>query len=197
MVKTQGKRQLQKEATREHIIRTAMAVYTAEGFSAPTITIARKAGVAHGTIFVHFPTREDLLLHALERFIDDMGKKLHCLSAANGTIEALLRAHIGIIGENEKLYRNLIMDASSLPLDIKNELVALNSVTARHFEVAVQRDIQDGKVKEQPIHILYNAWIGLVHYYLQNSELFAPGGKSVIKQYKGELVSGFMKLISK
>ena len=81
MEKVQGKRQLQKIATREHIIETAMSVYIAQGFSVPTHTIAQKAGVAHGTIFVHFPTREALLFQALARFADDIGNKLHGLSA--------------------------------------------------------------------------------------------------------------------
>ena len=194
---TQGKRQLQKEATREHIINTAMSVYTEQGFAAPTNIIAQKAGVAHGTIFVHFPTREDLLLHALERFADDMGKKLHALSAANGNIEGLLRAHIEIIEDNEPFYKKLIMEASNLPCDARNTLIALNSSTARHFEIAARRGIEDGKIKMLPIHMLYNTWIGLVHYYLHNSELFAPGDESVITQYKIELVNAYMKLIEK
>jgi hypothetical protein len=32
---------------------------------------------------------------------------------------------------------------------------------------------------------MFNAWIGLAYYYLQNGEWFAPG-QSVIKRYKNE-----------
>ena len=197
MAKAQGRRQLQKEATREHIIKTAMLVYREQGFSATTNMVAQKAGVAHGTIFVHFPKREDLLLHALERFADDMGKNLHELSSVSSGIEALLRGHIDIIQDNEPFYKNLIMEISSLPFDTKNMLIVLNATAAHHFGTAARRGMEDGKVKMLPIHMLYNTWIGLIHYYLQNSELFAPDGESVIKRYKSELVSGYMKLIEK
>jgi hypothetical protein len=38
--------------------------------------------------------------------------------------------------------------------------------------------------------------MGLVYYYLQNSEWFAPG-QSVIKRRKDELVNFYMKIIGK
>jgi AcrR family transcriptional regulator len=197
MANAQGKRQLQKVATREHIIETAMSVYLAQGFSVPTNIIAQDAGVAHGTIFVHFPTRENLLFHALERFADNIGEKLHGLSASNSDMEVLLRAHIEIIGENETFYKNLIREISGLPLDTRSLLVSLNSIASHHFGVALQRGIEDGKLKNLSVHMAYNTWLGLIHYYLQNSEFFSPNGESVIERYKDELVNTYIALLKK
>ena len=36
-------------------------VFTEQGASAPTEEVARRAGVAIGTVFRHFPTKNDLL----------------------------------------------------------------------------------------------------------------------------------------
>jgi len=44
------------------------------------------------------------------------------------------------------------------------------------------------------MYIIFNTWLGLIHYYLQNSELFAPGA-SVLKQQGNELVKHFLELI--
>jgi len=44
--------------------------------------------------------------------------------------------------------------------------------------------------------MMFNTWLGLLHYYLQNSELFTSG-ESVLKQRKKELVDNFVLLISR
>lgn len=197
MEKVQGKRQLQKIATREHIIETAMSVYIAQGFSVPTHTIAQKAGVAHGTIFVHFPTREALLFQALARFADDIGNKLHGLSASNHDIETLLKAHLEIIGENEAFYKHLIHELPSLSLEARHLFVSLNSIASHHFSIALQSGIENGILKQLSTHMTYNTWLGLIHYYLQNSEFFSPNGESVIARYKDDLLNSYIDLIKK
>ena len=50
-------------------------------------------------------------------------------------------------------------------------------------------------MRKLPIHLLFNTWLGLVHYYLMNADLFAPG-ESVLSRYQDELVSHFLALIS-
>ncbi len=191
-----GKRTLQKENTKKNIIKTAMCLYASNGFSTPTNMIAKEAGVSHGAIFVHFPTRDDLQLSVLEQFAHEIGDELHNLATTDGSIFDLLYAHIHVLEGYEPFYKGLIKEMPFLPDDAKNMVIALQSILSRHFNVAIERGKQEGIIKEIPLHIIFNTWIGLVHYYLQNSDLFAPG-ESVLKRCKNELVSSFMVLISK
>lgn len=191
-----GKRQLQKEATRDNILETAMRLYAQSGFSTPTNVIAREAGVSHGAIFAHFPSRDNLRRSVLERFTKELGEKMHNLAVEGGSVCCLLNAHIEVLEEYESFYRGLIKEMPFLPEDMKNMVIALQSVLSRHFSVAIEREKQEGTVKDLPLHMLFNIWLGLVHYYLQNSDLFAPKG-SVLKRYKNELVNSFTALISK
>jgi AcrR family transcriptional regulator len=46
---------------RDLLLQTAMALFIAEGLSVPTAAIAKKAGVANGTLFNYFPTKQDLI----------------------------------------------------------------------------------------------------------------------------------------
>lgn len=47
---------------REKILSTALGLFTERGFSGtPTSLISKEAGVATGTLFFHFPTKEDLV----------------------------------------------------------------------------------------------------------------------------------------
>jgi AcrR family transcriptional regulator len=191
-----GKRLLQKENTKKNIIKTAMGLYASKGFSTPTNMIAKEAGVSHGAIFVHFPTRDDLLLSVLEQFTHEVGDELHNLSITDGSIYDLLCAHIQVLEGYESFYQGLIKEMPFLPDEVKNMVIALQSILSQHFNVAIERGKREGSMKDIPIHLMFNTWIGLVHYYLQNSDLFAPG-ESVLKRYKNELVNSFMVLISK
>jgi len=189
-----GKRKLQKEQTREKIIAAAIKVYTEHGFSAPTTAIADEAQVSHGSIFVHFPTVESLLICLLESFSQSISSELHLLSIYGGDIEKLLDMHIGVLIQYEDFYKRLIKEAVYLPKEAKNTFIAIQSTLSIHFSQALQHEMSAGKIKNIPLHMLFNTWLGLVHYYLINGELFAPRD-SVLKCYKKTLIDCFIALI--
>lgn len=62
----EGKLQGQLTEKQWLILEAALQIFTEKGFSAATTSeIARKAGIAEGTIFRHFKTKKDILLAAL------------------------------------------------------------------------------------------------------------------------------------
>ena len=190
-----GKRQLQKARTREKIITVAMKVYSEHGFSVSTSVIADKAGLAHGSIFVHFPTVESLLICLLEVFAQEIKTELHLLSKS-GDIAKLLNMHISVLIKYEAFYKRLITEAVYLPEEAKNTFIALQSTISIHFLRVLEPEINAGRIKNVPFHMLFNTWLGLVHYYLLNGVLFAPD-KSVLKRHKNTLINCFTALIKK
>jgi AcrR family transcriptional regulator len=173
-----------------------MRVYGEQGFSVPVGVIAQEAGLAHGSVFLHFGAKEELLHSTLERFFGEIGEQMHELTTAHDDFEMMLRAFLSIVEEHEPLYKHLIIEINTLSRETRNMLVALRTANASHFEIAIERGVAQGEIKQLPLHLLFNTWMGLVYYYLQNSELFAPG-ESVIKTHKEELVSFYMSLIRK
>ncbi len=66
-----GKRSKNKEKTRQAILRAALELFARQGFYRTTTkAISRKAGIAEGTLFNYFRTKEDLALYFLERELD-------------------------------------------------------------------------------------------------------------------------------
>src|SRR5882757_100828 len=63
MVAAGNSREPRSDAARNHevIVRAATAAVHREGPRVPMATIAAEAGVGIGTLYRHFPTREDLL----------------------------------------------------------------------------------------------------------------------------------------
>ena len=60
-------RKEQKEKTRLGLVRSAEVLFAKHGISRTTTAdVAKTLRVSHGTVFVHFPTRDDLILAVVE-----------------------------------------------------------------------------------------------------------------------------------
>ena len=188
-------RQMQKSNTRKKIIETAYKVFSEKGFSVPSSIIAKEAGVSHGSIFAHFPTMNDLLISLLSDFGDKMGSSLHILAKKCDSVENLLKEHLKVLKEYETFYSRLISEKNRLPNEAKNTFAIIQSTVAFHFSSVIEREIEKGMVKKLPVHMLFNIWLGLVHYYLLNKDFFSDSNESVIKRYGSELLSTYLNLI--
>jgi AcrR family transcriptional regulator len=171
-------------------------MYSENGFSTPTATIASAAGVSHGSIFAHFPTVDDLMICSLESFSREIETELRSLSESVNDITKLLEMHIDVLIKHEDFYKRLIKEAVYLPEEAKNTFIAILSMVSIHFMQALESGVNKMAVKDLPFHMIFNTWLGLIYYYLLNSELFAPGG-SVLEKYKDDLIKCFLTLIKK
>ena len=71
--KGRGKRVENKEKTKQAILRAALDLFAEKGFGRTTTkAISRKAGIAEGTLFNYFETKEDLALYFLEQELDEV-----------------------------------------------------------------------------------------------------------------------------
>jgi len=68
---TEGKRARNKDVIRRKIVAAALTLFQTKGFETTTTrAIARKAGIAEGTVFNYFRTKEDIALHFFELEVD-------------------------------------------------------------------------------------------------------------------------------
>jgi len=69
--KPAGRRAQSKQAIRKRIVTSALSLFQTKGFDATTTkAIARKAGIAEGTVFNYFKTKEEIALHFFEQEVD-------------------------------------------------------------------------------------------------------------------------------
>ncbi|MCC8022694.1 MAG: hypothetical protein LIO46_02770 [Clostridiales bacterium] len=55
-------------------------------------------------------------------------------------------------------------------------LFAHQATLSLHFEQDLAKAAEQGRLVSLPCCALFNPWMALLHYHLQNGELFAPGG---------------------
>ena len=189
-------RQLQKERTREFLISTASELFAAKGILATRMSdIAQAAGVSHGTVFLHFETQEALVKEVIQVYCGKMVLLTHELARNCGSLHQLLQAHLQGIMEFEALYSRLVIENRLLPPEARDEWINLQSVLALHFSQAAERELEE-KTRGIPLSMLFNMWIGLVHHYLANDDLFAPG-QSVLSRWGNTLTETFTQLLNK
>ena len=192
---SENKRQIQKNLTRKHLIEAATEQFGKNGIlTTKTLDIAKAANVSHGTLFSHFPTQEDLITAVIEDFGDKLASRLHELIDADSSLYEILKAHISGLTEFEPFYTRLIIERRLLPEAARNTYIMLQSTISFHIGLAAEKEIKQGTIKTEPVHLIFNTWIGLIHYYITNSDLFSPDG-SVLQQYGEELLQHFINLI--
>lgn len=193
---SRSQRQNQKLQTRKHIIDVALNEFAQYGLTLmPTSDIAKAAKVSHGTIFAHFPTREILLDAVIEEFGMRITDRLHQLVSEDCGMEEVLQAQLKGIHEYEGFYTRLVLEARLLNESSRNTLIAIQSAVSFHIIQVAEREMKDGRIYCQPVDLLFNTWIGLVHYYLINGDLFAPEG-SVLESYGERLIKHYLNLIT-
>ncbi len=192
----ENQRQKQKKQTKRHIIEAALNRYAAEGLiKTPTGAIAKAAKVSHGTIFAHFSTQDELLIAVIDEFGSRINMRLHELAAGKIGVRGVLEAHLKSLTEFEGFYTRLVIENPLLPKDVRNTFIMIQSAVSFHLSQEVDREIKEGSLLPLPPHMVFNGWIGLLHYYLANNDLFAPG-ESVLKRYGQDLLMYYMGLIT-
>ena len=188
-------RKEQKEETRLRLLESGIQLFGEKGFLGTTMgDIGRLSAVSHGTVFLHFPSRDDLIIAVLDEFGRRLSSAFDVLAGSQLTIYGVLKAHLQALESFESLYRNLIQEETHLPKNVRSMLYSLHAAVSYRLFLAVEADMQRGLFKTMERHLLFNTWISLVHYYLAHQELFSPEG-SVIRAKGDELLQHFINLI--
>jgi AcrR family transcriptional regulator len=189
-------RTAQRDATRRRLVAAGLKVVAREGFAgATTAAIARASGTAHGTVFVHFRTRDALVVELVSEVGRTITSHLATLAGEAPTLSAVLDAHLAALGQHEVLYARLLADAPALPLAARAHTFALQSGVAFRLRSAYAMALQQGQVRDLDATTVTNIWISLTNHYLLNRDLFAPG-KRVIAERAAELKAQLFAVIA-
>lgn len=188
-------RQIQKQQTKDALLKKAYEVFSEHGIMNTRIAdIAQAAGVSHGTVFVHFRTQETLINEVVATYCQMIAARTHELAASSENMEELLKAHLTGIIEFERFYTRVIIENRMLPTGARDCWLSIQSAVSFHFSQVYARKHGNKTISNVPSYMLFNMWMGLVHYYLENGDLFAPEG-NVIQRYQELLISSYLNLV--
>lgn len=187
-------RQEQKEKTRIGLIQTATRLFSKKGIAnTATADVAKAQKVSHGTVFVHFPTREDLILAVIDEFGTKLSEEFGNCSKESD-LDKLIKFHLEVLAEYEDFYHHLVSELTNLPPKVKSMVFMLNAAISWKLYQSAKPLMEKGKIKQMSRALLFNSWIALVNYYVQNRELLSDE-LPILKVKKKELTEHFLNLI--
>lgn len=165
------------EATRQKILRAAEQEFGREGFFRASISdITRRAGIAQGTFYIYFDTKEDVL----RELVRHMGRELrHTLTRAiePGVSRLVaerqgLAAFMRFVAEHDNLYR-VVQQAQFVDVEAYK---AYYYDFARGYTRALEQSADNGEIRAGKVEVW--AWIlmGLSHFLGLRYELWDSNG---------------------
>jgi AcrR family transcriptional regulator len=169
--------------TRRIILEAAKEIYSAEADAeAPISRVARKAGVAEGTIFVHFPDKPSLLAATLEdeleRVLADAWAGLPADATCREQLLHLARELYAFYSRRPPLFRVLIKEARILRGEWGKRTVAYTLRFVGHVAEMMERAKARGEYRRDVDSLpAARGFFGL--YFLEllaglNEEVFDP-----------------------
>jgi AcrR family transcriptional regulator len=184
-----GRRAQNKAAIRKRIVTAALSLFQTKGFDATTTkAIARKAGIAEGTVFNYFRTKEDIALHFFEQEVDQAiasvrGNPLLRKAPLEEKLFALVHSQLEFLAPYEKFIGAAFIHAlkPASPLGIFSH----RAQELRHRYVGfVQELMEESMPRQQQNPLAFLApdvfWIyylGALLYWLHDS---SPGKQNTL-----------------
>ncbi len=188
-------RREQKVVTRDRLVNAAMALFARKGIvNTTTADVARSVRMSHGVVFLHFPRRDDLVIAVIDEFGRRLSAEFRQAFERDLGLRAVLQAHLRVLAEFEPFYARLVTEAPMLPPKVRSTLMMLHAAVSYELFIALERERKAGRARKIERPLLFNTWIGLVHHYLVNRDVFATGD-SVIAEQGETLVNHFMTLM--
>ncbi len=154
------------EATRERLLRAALDLYTTAGFTGTTTpALAARAGVAEGTIYRHFASKEQLLNAAHRKAIDWGLEALAALEAdrvRRGPERLALfgRQIVDKAAQDPPLVRMLLSTANDPFLDEPSRAARRGVREGLTQLIAMCKS--DGQVGSGPAEVWADIWLAIV-----------------------------------
>lgn len=126
---------------RESLLAAAITEFAEQGMDAPIAAIARRAGLGKGTVFRHFPTKDDLVAAIVLDRIARLTAEGERLSTADDAGAALLEFLTTAAQERERL------DLSVLQGDLGAEVAAAQTRMSAVIDALVDRAREQGAVR--------------------------------------------------
>lgn len=161
---------------KEEILKAALKLFVELGFHAtPTSKIAKEAGVANGTLFHYFKTKEELILALYIDIKTRLNKAIYSEINVDNPNQAMFKAMYfntltWSLGNRAEFY--FIQQFLSSPFQNLVSIEEVAKQTKPHFDL-FESGIKKKVLKALPVDLVYimvNSHIAGIHSYLSSNE---------------------------
>ncbi len=191
----QGKRELQKQETRQKILDVAYRKFSEYGIAeTKTADIASAANLSHGAIFVHFQTRQDIVNNVIDQFGLELSAQINRGIGNKQSPLSILLYFTEALSKFEDFYTELLFVLPKLPSSIQGSFLMLQNGLAQYLLPALKSKMDTERFKHLGEAGIMNTWFAQLHYYLMNKNWYEPEG-SLLKKRGNRIVTEYLELL--
>ncbi|MDI9569120.1 MAG: TetR/AcrR family transcriptional regulator [Pseudomonadota bacterium] len=149
------RRKREKESRKNAILKSARGLFFNKGFKPVTVeSIARKAELSKGSVYLHFKSKEEIYTHILLGDIDKFHKIIAGLVereiSASDKLMALAGAYAGFFINDRELFRIMMnymlnINHMNLPEEVDRQIVSATNKTVNIIEEIFRMGIETGE----------------------------------------------------
>ncbi len=190
-------REKAKKETRQKLLKVAKQEFIKKGLlKISTVDIAKKAGVAHGTLFFHFQNKENLVVEVLDTELLNITAELNVLLHGSYDIKNLLNRYLDFLEREEQFFAVIARETPFYSPELRRRILGREAAIRQYFYQTLENEIEQGKCKDVDITTVLNFLFGALNYYLSRRASFITG-RSVINDKRHTIVNTFTQLLSK
>ena len=139
-------------AKRQQILDSAVAVFAEKGFYNAKVTdIAHKAGVAHGTVYLYFQTKEDILIQIFEEKFEELVSyifmEVRTEQNALAKLRRLILIQLQMVETNPELTELMLLEARQSSKFILSSAISKIGDYCDKIEGILKEGIEEGLVR--------------------------------------------------
>ena len=157
---------------RSKYLDAALKLFVTHGVqNTSTAAIAKKAGTAAGTLFLYFPTKQDLINELVMEIVkaqsDTINSALTPTLSAQDSFWAIWEASIRWFMDNLEAYQYIqqIRDSGIIP----EEIIQQSNAYFDFYYTAIQKGLSEDAIKPYPVDLigemLYRSIIAVMNWY--------------------------------
>jgi len=144
-----------KKATRrrQQILDAAVRVFAKNGFyNSKVLDVAREAGVANGTVYLYFPSKDDILMSIFEEqmseLIDYMKHEIQKESGCLNKLRKLVSMQMHLIETNRELTELLLVESRQSGKFLKSKAIDAVADYIDMLSDVLKEGITEGTIKK-------------------------------------------------
>jgi len=159
---------MSKLATRDKILRAALAVFAQKGYHRAIVDdIVRASRTSKGAVYHHFPNKEALFLALVDEFSARLAEAIAtAIEGSHGTlprVEAALRAGLETFARHRELARILLLESVSLGKAYEGKRAEVHGRFATLIRTYLDEAVAEGSIPSLDTRVATLAWLGAVN----------------------------------
>ena len=162
-----------KSLTKEIILNTAENIFAKDGYHKTSMDkIAEKSGTSKGSIYFHFPSKENLFCSLIDKLTNSLEqatiKKIDQKTNIVNQINTPLNTLFDLISKHKNLTK-LVLTTSNISSPIINEhLFNIHERFANFIKINLDKAIKDHSITSINTKITAYAWLGAINEIIIN-----------------------------